>query len=261
MKPSAVIKLALAVFMLTRMGPARAEFMAYWYVIHNTEEKTYSDYFGGVDPQTLQGTLPPHLAIEKIFECDIMGNTSGIRAQEVEDLVKKQFRKETFSALSEWDPPNNPYVKITPFYPIIEYCSEFYHLNHNYVKALILKESGAQPGMTGPDGEIGLMQIRPDDARRMIQEQKLENFNTEKLYDPAWNIAFGCYFLHQLTEEFAGSVDNIIAAYYRGKEDVIKMKNKPFDSEVSDYIDRVVYLTYIFDSFPQPGDRVRSVVK
>lgn len=257
--PNIPVLVSLLLMYTVSVGPVHAEFKAYWYVLYDTETQEYSDYYGGTDPHTYQGNLPEHIYIENIFECVIKGNTGGIPEEKVKEIVREQFRKETFRVYAKYDPPNNPYLKIAQYDSLVNFCSRFYDLNRNYVLAIILKESGANANMTGPNGEMGLLQIRPEMARRIIAEKGLKDFPVERMYEPAWNIAFGCYYFYQLTEEFGRDVDNIIAAYYTSPEDVKRYVGREQPDEVKTYVNRVKYLAYIFDSFPQPKDHARSV--
>ena len=60
------LRTAILIILLGLLSPARAEFKAYWYVLHDTHEGTYKDYYGGIDPKTYQGILPDHIVIENI---------------------------------------------------------------------------------------------------------------------------------------------------------------------------------------------------
>jgi hypothetical protein len=251
----------IVALVLWLVAPIGAEIKAYWYVIHDVKNHTYKDYFGAIEPRTYQGILPPYCFVENIYECAIQWNTSGIPEAVVEKLVRQQFRKDTYKTLVKYDPPDNPYVAMAKYDTLIEYCSAFYHLNPNYVKALVLKESGANSRATGQNGEIGLMQIRPTLARQIIREQNLSGFTLQDVYTPEWNIGFGCRYLQYLDEEFEGNVDNIIAAYHTSQDEVKKNMKQPFAPEVRQYVDRVKYLACIFDCLPQPGDRSRTVIK
>jgi soluble lytic murein transglycosylase-like protein len=250
--------LALVIWMVAPIG---AEIKAYWYVIHDVKNHTYKDYFGAIDPRTYQGILPPYCFVENIFECAIQWNTSGIPESAVEKLVRRQFRKDTYKTLAKYDPSDNPYVAMAKYDTLIEYCSRFYHLNHNYIKAMVLKESGANPRYTGADGRIGLMQIPPALARQIIREKQLAGVSLQDVYTPEWNIGFGCWHLQRLSEEFDGNADNIIAAWHTGLNEVKSNMGKPFSAEVQQYVDRVKYLANIFDCLPQPEDRTRTVIK
>ena len=65
------------------------------------------------------------------------------------------------------------------------------------VKAVVWRESRFDPQKLGGAGERGLMQVSEIAAREWAQENKVENFRVEELFDPKTNLEAGTWYLHR----------------------------------------------------------------
>ncbi len=68
-----------------------------------------------------------------------------------------------------------------------------------------LVESGGNPRAVSPSGAVGLMQIMPATAAGIARERGVADHTTERLYEPAYNIDFGAYYLAQQLRQFGVS--------------------------------------------------------
>lgn len=75
---------------------------------------------------------------------------------------------------------------------------------------LIRQESSFQPRARSVANALGLMQVLPQTARRFLQVEAKE------LYDPQVNLEVGTRFLHKLSTDFDGRVEDVLAAYNAG---------------------------------------------
>ena len=95
------------------------------------------------------------------------------------------------------------------------------------------------------------MQITPETGKWISKQMKLENFDSEKLYDPETNIKLGCWYLDSLKTQFNNELPVAIAAYNGGSgnitkwlnderysDDKLSLKKIPFE-ETKNYVDRV----------------------
>ncbi|MCB2292509.1 lytic transglycosylase domain-containing protein [Clostridium algoriphilum] len=123
------------------------------------------------------------------------------------------------------------------FYPlkyddqIIKY-SQRYDVDPCLVAAVIRAESNFDGNAVSHRGAYGLMQIMPDTAQWIATNMKLKKFNVDKLYDNEINIAMGCWYIHNLNNEFNGNIDLVLAAYNGGRGNVQKwLKNPAYSSD------------------------------
>lgn len=87
------------------------------------------------------------------------------------------------------------------------------HLAPYLVMALIRQESGFNSRATSPSGARGLMQILPSTAARSRRSRRTV---AQRLYNPAYNVRFGCAYLHELLKRFKGNLPEALAAYNAG---------------------------------------------
>jgi soluble lytic murein transglycosylase len=80
---------------------------------------------------------------------------------------------------------------------------------------LIRQESGFNPRATSSAGARGLMQILPTTASRSRRASRIR-FTAARLYNPTYNVQFGCYYLRSLLEDFDGKPEMALAAYNAG---------------------------------------------
>jgi hypothetical protein len=75
------------------------------------------------------------------------------------------------------------------------------------VAIVALVESGGNPGIVSPAGAVGLMQIMPGTGAGIAQQLGIAAHDTSRLYDPAYNLDFGAYYLSQQLKSFGKAVD------------------------------------------------------
>jgi len=81
------------------------------------------------------------------------------------------------------------------------------------VMGLIRQESAFNPRATSSANARGLMQILPQTASRTRRGRARE---ARRLYDPAYNVRFGCRYLRDLLKASEGSFERALAAYHAG---------------------------------------------
>jgi len=123
------------------------------------------------------------------------------------------------------------------FYPIkyenhIVKYSERYNIDPCLIAAVIRAESNFSEKAVSHRGAYGLMQIMPDTGLWIAQKMELKDFNVEKLYDAEINIAMGCWYIDNLSDEFNGDIDLVLAAYNGGRGNVQKwLKNRKYSED------------------------------
>lgn len=90
------------------------------------------------------------------------------------------------------------------------------------VAAVIRVESKYNPDAVSPKGALGLMQIMPSTADWIATQVGIENLTEEMILNPEINIQMGTWYLANLSNEFEGRLDVIIAAYNGGRGQVAR---------------------------------------
>jgi soluble lytic murein transglycosylase len=81
------------------------------------------------------------------------------------------------------------------------------------VMGLIRQESAFNPRATSSANARGLMQILPQTASRSRRRRARV---ARRLYEPAYNVRFGCRYLRGLLNAFGGNLEQALAAYHAG---------------------------------------------
>ena len=99
------------------------------------------------------------------------------------------------------------------------------------VKAVIKTESGGNPTAISRKGAVGLMQLIPETADRML---------VTDVFDPRQNIFGGVRYLRVLANLFNGDIELTIAAYNAGENAVIRYGGIPPFAETQEYVVKVL---------------------
>jgi len=96
-------------------------------------------------------------------------------------------------------------VAIQQWRPLIEQCAGRYQLDPDIVAAVMLQESAGNAGATSSSGAVGLMQVMPcDGVAAGFQCNNGPCFadrpSSAELYDPQFNIDYGCRTLRGLID-------------------------------------------------------------
>ena len=102
---------------------------------------------------------------------------------------------------------------------ITEYAEE-YNLRPAFVAAIIRNESSFRPEAESSVGARGLMQLMPATAEWIAHKLKVEGYAFERMYDPASNIRFGCWYLNYLSGLFRGDPVCVVCAYHAGQSEI-----------------------------------------
>jgi len=108
---------------------------------------------------------------------------------------------------------------------LIFYYSEARDLDPCLVMGLIHAESSFRSQVVSPVGARGLMQIMPNTAE-WLAERKGIDFDADYLFDPAYNIRMGTYYLRLLLNMFEVR-DTALAAYNAGMGNVSSWLEDP----------------------------------
>jgi soluble lytic murein transglycosylase len=98
-----------------------------------------------------------------------------------------------FYTLYEWISP----ARFQQYDQLIHAVSSSNELDPMLVKAVVWRESRFDPLKLGGAGERGLMQVSEFAARDWAQENRVENFRVEELFDPKTNLEAGAWYLRR----------------------------------------------------------------
>lgn len=123
------------------------------------------------------------------------------------------------------------------YHAMIEKYSKMFNINPNLAVAIMKNESNFKPEAQSKVGAKGLMQVMPDTAVHIAQK-----FNDRGVRVPGGpierNIAFGIYYLREMTDMFRGDTAAIIRAYNAGPGNEASGKSRRF-RETTNYLAKV----------------------
>ncbi|HWE81865.1 MAG TPA: lytic transglycosylase domain-containing protein [Gaiellaceae bacterium] len=114
--------------------------------------------------------------------------------------------------------------------------------------AVIYQESKFRPGAKSSQGAIGLMQLTPSTARGIALRTGGTAFHVSDLTNPAINIRYGTWYLHDLFAKY-GSLTLVLAAYNAGQGNVDQWRRAGEGiqfAETRAYVSRVEHLQRVY---------------
>ena len=114
---------------------------------------------------------------------------------------------------------------------VIRYSSK-YNVDPYLVISVINTESKFNERAISSKGAYGLMQIMPETGQWISQYVGISPFNVDMMYDPEISIKMGCWYLNNLSKEFNGNTELILAAYNGGRGNVNKwLSNEEYSKD------------------------------
>jgi soluble lytic murein transglycosylase len=108
------------------------------------------------------------------------------------------------------------------------------------VSAVMRQESIFNPEIVSPAGAIGLMQIMPYTAKQLADDLKIPFF-VDSLYNPAYNIKLGTYYLKQLLDTFNNNFVMVLSSYNAGPHNAKKWYEKNKQEEFDLFIEDIEF--------------------
>ncbi len=164
--------------------------------------------------------------------------------------------------------------KLAQFDEYIRYFSGFsyflpkHKVSADFVRALILAESGANPKAVSGKNALGLGQILFPTGLQAgkelansltffhhVSRNKLSSLREEDLFDPAVNILLTCYLIAKYNNKFNGRLDLVVSAWNAGEntESLSFGQHAPYQ-ETEDLIGKInAYYVYLLKTrkFPK----------
>ncbi|MBI4462232.1 MAG: transglycosylase SLT domain-containing protein, partial [Acidobacteria bacterium] len=127
------------------------------------------------------------------------------------------------------------------FFPQLDWDSihrhaRTYRVDPLLVAALMRQESRFDPRASSSAGARGLLQLMPDTARHLAGVRRLDS---DRLFEPDFNIRLGTRFLRQLHDRFGGQLEYIVAAYNAGGTRVAEWRDQRVWSEPAEFVESI----------------------
>ena len=128
-----------------------------------------------------------------------------------------------------------------------------------FIFAVIHTESSFRPYAVSHRGAMGLMQVMEETGEWVAGMMGIDDYDTEMLFIPEYNIAIGTYFLNWLWRYFDGETTLILSGYNAGIGNVNRwLEDERFSSdgktlsyipfpETRNYVQRVKRRTQIYE--------------
>lgn len=120
---------------------------------------------------------------------------------------------------------------------LISEAADRYGISFPLLKAIVKAESDFDPKAVSSKGAMGLMQIMPENFKRL---------GLKDPFDPRQNINAGARYFKQMYERFKGKLALSLAAYNAGPTAVDYYKTIPPYEETEEYVKRVLKYYYNF---------------
>ncbi len=117
------------------------------------------------------------------------------------------------------------------FDSLVRKYSEKYDVDPYLVLAIMKVESNFEPDAISHKNARGLMQISEKTGEWGAEKLKLQDYSSERLFEPETNIDIGCWYLSVLYKEFSNT-DLVLAAYNGGSGNVAQwLKNSSLSAD------------------------------
>ena len=144
-----------------------------------------------------------------------------------------------------------PHSRLIRYFTSLAYLKPRHVVDVDFLKALIIAESGVDPMARSVKDARGLTQLTYPTALsaaeelvatgykfRHVKHEQLRNLTPDDLYDPAINLLIACYLLAKYNLKYEGRLDLVVAAWNAG-EHSIKNSSPPRYRETLDLIGKV----------------------
>ncbi|MGL6174266.1 MAG: lytic transglycosylase domain-containing protein [Cellulosilyticaceae bacterium] len=106
----------------------------------------------------------------------------------------------------------------------VEVMSKKYEVDPLFIYAIIKTESKFNTSAISRSGAKGLMQIMDGTGQWGAEMCEIQDYTTEKLFDPWINIQIGCWYISKLLDQYQGNIDLALAAYNAGSGNVARWR-------------------------------------
>ena len=128
-----------------------------------------------------------------------------------------------------------------PFWETVKREAASNKLDPLLVLSVMRQESRFEFNIKSWAGAHGLMQLMPMTAKGLAQQRKLARPTTDRLYEPAYNINMGTWYLADLLRSFKGQLEPALAAYNCGPGRVSRWLKDSANSDMDDFVENIPF--------------------
>ena len=117
------------------------------------------------------------------------------------------------------------HLRVTRYDDVIAAAATEYGVDPRLVSALIWQESRFRPGVVGPAGEVGLMQVTEIVGYEWAGRHARPDFDVDDLLDPEVNIRAGTWYLARAMQQWSHRPDPVpyaLAQYNAGRSNALR---------------------------------------
>jgi len=143
------------------------------------------------------------------------------------------------------------YNYLISYFSSFAYVKPRHKINPDFIRALILAESGAYPTAISKKDARGLTQIMYETGRkaamelaekpinfRYVSKSELRNLRPNDLFKPTINILLACYLVAKYNHQYSGRLDLVVSAWNAGENSIME-NMAPSYSETLNLIGKV----------------------
>lgn len=145
----------------------------------------------------------------------------------------------------------NRHHHLINYFSSLHYIKPRHNINPNFLRALIIAESSANPRALSNKNARGLTQILYSTAQpaakelaktrypfRYVTHAQLKNLKPKDLYNPAINLLIACYLIAKYNHQYQGRLELVVSAWNAGSGSIVNNKPPPY-IETLDLIGKV----------------------
>lgn len=193
--------------------------------VASAHEMTGPAYIAALDPAPIQNAQPPSPQSQNGQYRDNQFQNDQTLAPNAPSAQAGAGQVAAPQAIGGAVPP-----QIKRWQPLILKYSQQYHVDPNFIAAIMMSESEGNPDATSPVGAVGLMQVMGGS------------------YDPDTNVHQGVQLLASLTQRFGSDLELVAAAYNAGDGAVVAYHGIPPYPETQLYVFSVLNRYYLYVS-------------
>jgi soluble lytic murein transglycosylase len=125
--------------------------------------------------------------------------------------------------------------------PIVEFVSKVGGVDRFLIWSIMKNESTFRPGVKSPVGAVGLMQLMPTTAEKMMMKISGKGVDRRRLGEPSVNITLGAAYLAKLFSLMPGNAVGVIASYNAGEEAVLRWLANGHLNDIEEWIEEIPY--------------------
>jgi len=135
-----------------------------------------------------------------------------------------------------------------PYAALVEATEDAYGMPRHYLFAIMRQESGFNTRDVSTARAIGLLQMVPPTTRRVAEALRIE-YREELLFDPAYNIRVGGWYIGKLYQQYHGVLPRAAGSYNAGPGSMNRWIQRFGSEDLDVFVERI------------PFDETRSYVR